>query len=299
MNLTQLRTLVTIAERGSLSAAARAMQISQPAVTKQVQRLEQELGTVLLKRGPQQEVAWSDAGEQVLAFSRATLDQLEALQQRLALLRAVREGALRVAASTIPGEYLVPGLLAAFHAQHPKVQIRSTIANTAEVTRRVLATEVDVGFVGAVEQATGLRVERLAGDEVVLAVPPAHAFAHRQAVTLEELSGQALLMREEGSGTRRSVERALAAARRALPPEEDVLTLGSTQAVLHAVEQGFGIGFVSARAAAQASAAGHVVAVRLEGVDLRRDLCVVYLPQVLTDPIVARFLALARLRFAE
>jgi DNA-binding transcriptional LysR family regulator len=299
VNLTQLRTLITIAERGSLSAAARALQISQPAVTKQVQRLEQELGAVLLERGPQQEATCTEAGEQVLSFARATLDQLETLQQRLALLKAVKEGTLRVAASTIPGEYLLPGLLAAFHTRHPKVRILSTIADTAEVTRRVLAAEVDLGLVGALDRATGLRVERLVGDEVVLAIPPAHAFAGRDVVSLEELSGQPLLMREEGSGTRRSVEKAIASAKRALPREQDVLTLGSTQAVLQAVGQGLGIGFVSAMAAAQAAAAGHVAVARLEALDLRRELCVVYLPQALTDPIVARFLALARLRFAE
>ena len=136
-------------------------------------------------------------------------------------------------------------------------------------------------------------------DEVVLAVPPHHPFAGRGHVAVEELRGQPLVLREEGSGTRRSVEGALATAGRALSEKNVVLTLGSTQAVLRAVEQGLGLGFVSARAAAQAQADGHLVCVRLDGVDLRRDLYLAYLPQRLADPVVAHFLAFTRSQFAQ
>jgi DNA-binding transcriptional LysR family regulator len=290
MNLQHLRTLLTIVEQGSLSQAARAMDISQPAVTKQVQRLEQELEAALLVRGPQQ---------QVVAFARETLTRFEALQEQLALLKTISRGNLALAASTIPGEYLLPGLLAAFRDHYPQTQVEVIIADTAEVARRVLADEADVGFVGAVVDRPGLRLERLVTDEVVLAVPPHHPFAGRGHVAVEELRGQPLVLREEGSGTRHSVEAALATAGRALSEKNVVLTLGSTQAVLRAVEQGLGLGFVSARAAAQAQADGHLVCVRLDGVDLRRDLYLAYLPQRLADPVVAHFLAFTRSQFAQ
>jgi len=299
MNLQHLRTLLTIVEEGSLSAAARAMGVSQPAVTKQVQRLEQELEAVLLVRGPQQQAALTPAGEQVVAFARETLAHFEALQEQLALLKTVARGNLAVAASTIPGEYLLPGLLAAFREEYPQTQVEVIIADTAEVARRVLADEADVGFVGAVVDRPELRLERLAADEVVLAVPPRHPFAGRGHVGVEELKGQPLVMREEGSGTRRSVEQALAAAGRALREKDVVLTLGSTQAVLQAVKQGLGLGFVSTRAAAQDQADGHVVCVRLDGVDLGRALYLAYLPRRLADPMVAQFLAFTRARFAQ
>ena len=297
MNLQHLRTLLTIVEQGSLSAAAHVMDISQPAVTKQVQRLEQEMEAALLVRGPQQQVALTPAGEQVLAFARDTLARFEALQERLALLKTVSQGKLAVAASTIPGEYLLPGLLAAFREQYPQTQVEVIIADTAEVARRVLADEAQVGFIGAVMDRPGLRLERLVADEVVLAVPPHHPFAERRQVAVEELHGQPLVMREEGSGTRRSVEGALAMAGRALSDKNIVLTLGSTQAVLQAVEQGLGLGFVSARAAARAHADGRLVCVRLDGVDLCRDLYLAYLPQRMADPMVAHFLAFTRSRY--
>jgi DNA-binding transcriptional LysR family regulator len=299
MNLEHLRTLVTIAEQGSLSAAARAMRISQPAVTKQVQRMEAEMGLALLVRGPKRQAELTPAGEQVLALARETLARFEALEGELAALRAVGHGVLTVAASTIPGEYLLPGMLAAFRARYPQVEIHMTISDTLDVATRVLADEADLGVIGSTVQRPGLRLERLASDEIVLAVPPDHPFAGREKVAVEELRGQPLILREEGSGTQRSVEAALAAAGASLPQENVVLTLGSTQAILQAVEQGAGSGFVSARAAAQARAAGLLACVRLAGVDLSRSLYLAYLPQRAGDPLVAHFLDFARAQFTS
>jgi DNA-binding transcriptional LysR family regulator len=297
MNLQQLRTLITIAEQGSLSAAARSLRISQPAVTKHVQRLEQELGAVLLVRGPLRQASFTPAGRQVLAFARETVERSVALCEQLALLKAVKPGSLALAASTIPGEYLLPGLLVAYRARYPEVQVRSSIADTDEVARQVQAQEADVGFIGAVPQAAGLRLERLVTDEIVLALPPGHPLAQRDPLTPDDLLGQPLILREEGSGTRRSVEKALASAGYRLRPEDVVLTLGSTQAILQAVRQGLGLGFVSARAAAPAQADGHLVCARVAGLNLQRELYLAYLPERLADPIVAHFLAFVRSHF--
>jgi DNA-binding transcriptional LysR family regulator len=299
MNLEQLRTLVAVVEHGSMSAAARALRISQPAVTKQMQRLEQELDVPLLVRGPRQRVSLTAAGEQVLAFAREFLAGLETLHQELALLKDMDRGSLTLAASTIPGEYLLPALLAAFRRQYPRIQAQLTITDTSDVARRVLSGEAGVGFVGAAVERPGLRLERLVGDEIVLAVPPDHPFAARKRVPFDALRGQPLIMREPGSGTRRSLEEALAAAGKSLPHEDVVLTLGSSQAVLQAVQQGLGLGFISARAATQRQAAGTLACVRLEGLDLTRDFYLAYLPSRLADSAVAAFLAFTRSQFAH
>lgn len=294
MDLEHLRTLVNIVEQGSLSAAARVRQISQPAVTKQVQRMEAELGLALLVRGPKRPAALTPAGERVVAFAQETLSRYEALEQALAAFKAVGRGVLTLAASTIPGEYLLPGLLAAFRTRYPQVEVQMTIADTADVVGRLLAEEADVGVIGSAVRRPGLRLERLVEDRIVLVVPPGHAFARRGAVAVAELRGQPLILREEGSGTRSSVEAALQAAGLRLPLEDVALTLGSTQAILRAVEQGLGLGFVSERASAQAQADGRLACVGLEGVDLRRSLYLAYLPQRAGDPVVAHFLDFVR-----
>ena len=294
MNIEHLRTLVSIAEHGSFSAAARAKRVSQPAITKQVQRMEADLGLSLLVRGSRRQLSLTAAGERVLGFARDTLTRYEALERELAVLQTIEQGTLALAASTIPGEYILPRLLAGFRGAYPQIQVQMTISDTGDVVDRLLADESDVGVIGSVVQRPGVCLERLVSDEVVLVVPADHAFAKRQTVALAELRGQPLILREEGSGTRRSVEAALAMAGAHLPQEPAALILGSTQAILRAVEQGFGVGFVSARAAAQAQTAGRLACVRLEGVDLHRDLYLAYVPQRAGDPLVAHFLAFAR-----
>jgi DNA-binding transcriptional LysR family regulator len=299
MNLDHLRTLVAIVEHGSLSGAARARRVSQPAITKQVQRMEAEIGLALLVRGPRRQLELTPAGERLLAISRETLARFEALEQELAGLKSMGHCQLLLAASTIPGEYLLPPLLAAFRAEYPHVEVQMTISDTADVATRLLADEADVGVIGSATRQPDLRLERLVSDEIVLAVPPDHPFAGRGSVAVEELRGQPLILREEGSGTRRSVEAALAQAGASLPRDNVVLNLGSTQAILQAVAQGLGLGFVSARASWQAQADGRLACVGLDDVDLRRGLYLAYLPQRAGDPLVTRFLDFVRSRLAE
>jgi DNA-binding transcriptional LysR family regulator len=161
-----------------------------------------------------------------------------------------------------------------------------------------MADEADVGVIGSAERRPGLRLERLLRDEVMLAAPPDHPFSERESVTWDEVQGQPLILREEGSGTQRSVEAALHAAGFQLPREQVVLVLGSTQSLLQAVSQGLGLGFVSALAAAPLQEVGRLSCVRLQGVDLTRDLYLAYLPERIADPVVARFLQFARTWFS-
>jgi DNA-binding transcriptional LysR family regulator len=148
MHLQHLRTLIAVAEEGSLSAAARALRISQPAVTKQIQRMESELGLTLLVRGPRRGAELTPAGERTLAFARETIANLLTLERELAAFKEIGRGTLVLAASTIPGEYLLPGALAAFRARYPRVKVVMSISDTDDVAARVMADEVDLGVIG-------------------------------------------------------------------------------------------------------------------------------------------------------
>jgi len=298
MNLEYLRTFVSIVENGSLTAAARARHISQPAVTKQVQRMESEFGLPLLVRGSRRQLELTPAGARVLDFARVTLASLETLERQLAALKTAGPGTVVLAASTIPGEHILPGLLAQFRQAHPEIEVRVTISDTGEVVEKLLEDAADIGIIGSVPDRPGLRLEQFVGDEIVLAVPPDHPFAGREAVSVEELRGQPLILRERGSGTRHSVESALEAAGQSLPPGAASFTLGSTQAILQAVTQGLGLGFVSARASAPLETDGHLACVRLSGVDLSRTLYLALLPGRAADPLLARFMDFAQAQVA-
>jgi DNA-binding transcriptional LysR family regulator len=296
MQFSYLRTFVTVIERGGFSAAARALGVSQPAVSQQVLRLEEELRVELLRRGRRGVVEITPFGEALLGFARATLKAYDALREELDRQRQVVAGDLRLAASTTPGEYVVPQLLADFRAQHPGVEARVTVGDTADVVRKVLSGECALGFIGAPVEQPCLTLERLAADKVVLAVYPGHPFVKRERVTWEEVLTQPLIIREEGSGTRHTVEQALAAQGKVLSPESVALTLGSTQAVVQAIRDRLGIGFVSRRAIARVPPAERLPTVVIEGLTFVRDLFVVYDAARVTSPLLQAFLAFARER---
>jgi len=294
MRWSYLRTFVEVVQRRSFSAAAQALGISQPAVSQQIQRLEEELGVKLLLRDGRGLVGLTASGQAVLDFACSTLAAYDALCAELRRLEEDIAGTLRLAASTTPGEYLVPQLLADFRAQHPGVEAQVTVSDTANVVRHVLAGECDLGFIGAPVERPGLVRERLAADEIVLAGYPGHPFAGRERVTWEEVLAQPLIMREEGSGTRRTVEQALAAQGKELPRENVALTLGSTHAVVQAIRDELGIGFVSAFAVTRVPPAERLPVVAIEGLTLTRDLFVVYDEARITTHLLREFVTFAR-----
>jgi DNA-binding transcriptional LysR family regulator len=296
MQFVHLRSFVTVVERGGFSAAAEALGISQPAVSQQIRRLEVELGVELLRRGRQGVAEITACGEVLLGFARTTLAAYDALLEELDRQRGTVAGELRLAASTTPGEYVVPQLLVDFRARYSEVEAWVIVGDSTDVVRQVQAGECNLGVIGAPVEQPGLVLERLVADEVVLAVYPGHSFAGQERVTWEEVLTQPLIMREKGSGTRHTVEQALAAQGKTLPPEKVALTLGSTQAVVQAVRDRLGIGFVSRRAIVRVPPAERLSTVVIEGLAFARDLYMIYDPARSNSPLLRAFLAFVRER---
>jgi DNA-binding transcriptional LysR family regulator len=214
--------------------------------------------------------------------------------QRLSHIKEEVSGELVIAASTTPGEFVLPQLLTDFKARYPQVEAQVAIADTGDVVEKVLARECDIGFIGAPIERPRLTLVPLIKDEIVLAVYPDHPFAGREAIRLGELQGQRLILREEGSGTRRSLEQLLAERGETLPENNVVLVLGSTHAVIEAIQAGLGIGFVSAFAVSRLQASGQLCTVPIDGFSLTRDLFVAYEEGQLSTRLRQEFLAFAR-----
>ena len=289
MDFAWMSALVAVARTGNMTAAAAELGISQPGLSRQIQRLEAAVGVSLLDR-ESRKVRLTPAGDRFRAFAETALEQREAVLRELHGQAAVLAGELRIGASSTPGEFLVPGLVAAFVDWHPAVRPEVFIADSAIVQDEVRAHRWDIGFVGARLNERGLDHNPVAQDEVVLAVPAGHPFAARGAVTLEELAGQPFLVREEGSGTAASVERALAQRGMHLPEHRTVMILGSTQAIVSAVEQGLGLGWVSSLDLVDRSRE-RVVPVRLAALPLRRFLFLVRDPRRTLPPAASAFVA--------
>src|SRR5579884_1373930 len=273
MDLAQLRLFAVVARRSSLTAAGEELGLSQPTVSRAVQRLERELGARLLHRRGRS-VALTPAGHRFLLWAESTLERYRSMREELAGPAEGLSGRLWIAASTTPGEFLVPGLVSSFTAVYRAVEAEVAIADSEEVRRRLSAGASEVGFVGSASEDERYRHEVIGEDEVVLVVPAGHRLAGRGRVGLRELDGERFVAREAGSGTRATFEAAL--ARRGLPPPrfEVAMTLGSTEAVLSAVQDGCGLGLVSSLALLR-RAPGRIAVVRIRELPLRRRLYLV------------------------
>ncbi|HEY4938802.1 MAG TPA: LysR family transcriptional regulator, partial [Actinomycetota bacterium] len=273
MNLDQLQTLLLLARCGSFTRAAAELHLSQPAVSRHIQKLERELGVTLLTRR-RGRVELSPAGERVRSYAEEVVGGHVRLLADLGEQPSRLAGELRIVASTTPGEFLVPGLVSAFTTSHPRVSPRIQIADSTEVVAQLRSRNADVGFSGVKLPGRDLVHRPIATDEIVLAVPPLHPFASRTSVELSELAGQPFLTRESGSGTQLSFLALLAEHGLEVPPYRSVMVLSNTAAIVSAVGNGYGIGFVSCLALRGRGPEGPV-AVRIAGLTLTRSLYLV------------------------
>ncbi|MFI5958143.1 LysR family transcriptional regulator [Cryptosporangium sp. NPDC051539] len=240
--------LLSVARLGSVGQAAREHGVSQPAASARLRQLERRLGIALLNRTPRGSTLTGE-GALVADWARTAIEAAEALAAGAGALREVHDGTLRVAASQTVAEYLLPGWLVAVRAAHPAIGVTLDAMNSADVARRVLAGEADLGFVEGPDVPAGLHAERVHSDRLTVIVAPGHPWSRRRGVTAAELAATSLVSREASSGTRRALESALLAAgvSEIAPP---LLELSSTTAIKHAVAAGSGPAVLSSLAIA-------------------------------------------------
>ena len=293
MNLDYLKTYLEVIKLGSFSEVAKKLSISQPAVSFQIQKLEQDLGVRLLDRG-QKTIILTEAGKRFRHFAESVTVARDCLQGELDQLREEVTGDLIIIASTIPGEFLLPARLSKFKALHPAVRVQMVISDSLSVVSAVREGAYDLGFCGIVPENGDLEVFRMAEDEIVLIVFPGHPFAERSEVSLEELEKEPFIFREETSGTQQSLRACLAKAGFDLRKWMPALVLDTTQAVVSAVETGAGIAFVSNLAIKKSLALGLIKQVRVNELKLTRAFYGVYRRERVVSRLLSEFIAFVR-----
>jgi DNA-binding transcriptional LysR family regulator len=274
-----------IFEEKSLTAAARRLRISQPAVSKQLAELENSLGVVLVDRLPRG-IQLTAAGEVLERHARRVFLAEEAAEAELAELLGLSSGRLAIGASTTVGSYLLPRVLGLFHAQHPRIALEVEISNTDAIHQAVLEGRVDVGLTEGFVASDSLEVDVFMRDEMVLIVPTRHPWASRASIEPTELTQYPLIARERGSGSRAIVEAAL--AERGLELQV-TLSLGSTEAVKNAVAEGLGVAIVSQLSVALDVEVGRLWSLAVLPAPIHRDLHRVRLRGRNPSPAVLEF----------
>ncbi len=290
MNLDYLKTYLEVIRLGSFSGVARKLSISQPAVSFQIQKLEQDLGVRLIDRS-KKAVTMTEAGKRLLRFAESVEEELGRLRHDIDQLREEVTGNLVVTASTIPGEFLLPSILSEFKALHPAIRAQVAITESLTVISGVRDGSYEVGFCGIAPEGQDLESFKTAEDEIVLIVFPGHPFTERREVSPAELEGEPLIFREETSGTQQSLQTLLSKSGLDLGKWVPNLLLGTTQAVVSTVEAKAGIAFVSNLAINKSLALDLVKVVKVEGLTLRRDFFCIYRKERIVSRLLEEFIA--------
>jgi LysR family transcriptional regulator, low CO2-responsive transcriptional regulator len=236
VTVTQLVAFLTVVRRGSVTAAAEELVVTQPSVSAAIGALERELGVTLMERSGRG-LRPTAAGKLYTPYASEVLGLLE--QGARAAREEGGDGrrSLRIGAVTTAGEHLVAPLLRTFREGHGDLDITLHVGNREDVFRRLLAREVDVAITGRLPEDAALHGRPFAPNEIVLVAAPGDPLARTRSVAVQELAGRPWLMREPGSGTRTLCEDWLAANE--LKPK--ILTLGSNGAIKSAVGLGLGL----------------------------------------------------------
>jgi DNA-binding transcriptional LysR family regulator len=213
----------------------------------------------------------------------------EEVRRVLGELEGLKRGTLRVSASSTPGLYWLPDILAGYARRYPAIQLTLQLGNSAEVVGHVLAGDADLGFVGITPAVPGLQIRPFAQDEIVLIAPSGHSLGRRTTYASNMLAGETLILREAGSGTRQLVEAHL--AQLALAPGR-VMEIEGSEGVKRAVGAGLGVGFVSRRALALEVAQGVLQVAEIPEMRIARPLSVLSRKDARPSAATLAFLAL-------
>lgn len=231
-------------ENKSFSQTAEEMHLTQPTVSFQIRSLEKNYGVRLLHRTTR-EFSLTTEGKLLNEYAKKIVELNRQAHKAMDEAKGLKRGELILGASTIPGEYILPARLKSFQRKFSQIKISLKIADTEEITKEVLEKKLDFGIVGSKVKHRDLIYDEFVKDEIVLVVPLEKKWKRLGNFTLEDLKKSPFLIREKGSGTRKTTLEAL--SKENIYPEDlkIIMELGSTEAIKSAVEAGIGISFVS------------------------------------------------------
>lgn len=268
LTLRHLEIFCSIARTESVTQAATALHLSQPAASMALAELERLLGGRLFDRLGRA-LRLNERGRVLLPRAAAVLAQVDEIEGQLRGQGGQLEGTLAIGASSTIANYLMPALVGRFGADHPGVRITMEVGNSATIVAKVADLSIDVGFVAGDCGHPDLENSRWRQDRLAVFAAPDHPLAQRKRICLRHLEEERWILREPGSGTRSTFERAVAGH---LDHFDVALELGQSEAVKHAVEEGWGVSCLSHYVIARELEAGHLVELATPFLDLRRNL---------------------------
>jgi DNA-binding transcriptional LysR family regulator len=267
----RLKVFRAVADHLNFHKAAEQLFLTQPAVTLQIKALENDLGVRLFDRSGGH-ISLTRQGSVLLGYANQVANLVLAAERELGTGDGKVSGELPLGVSTTIAQYVLPRLLRAFLEEYPSIQVSLHSGNTSRIVELLLDGKVSFGLIEGPARHQGIHTEPFMEDELVLITPPEFESEH---LSRSQFMASTLLMREQGSGSRRVVELALAKAGFKLKSFKKVMDLDSTEAIKSAVEAGLGIAFVSRWAIAKELELGALKVAQLGGLRVTRHFTLI------------------------
>lgn len=275
MNLKQLEAFVQVSESGSFSKAAKELFLTQPTISAHISSLEKELNVRLFIRNTK-EVSLSDDGKDLYRYAKQITDLEKAIEERFYMDSDDGKHFITIAASTIPAQYLLPKVLMCYRERYPKEQIKIMETDSSEVVTQVVDHMVDVGFTGTVLEKKHCKYIPFYKDELAVITPDTPEYRilkERNRDDIDWIKRKPLILREEGSGTRKEAEKQLKNAGISMEDLDIVASIANQETIKKSVKQGMGITVLSRLAAEDEDG---LLIFPIPGADEGRDINLVY-----------------------
>ena len=267
-----LNTFLTVARTHSFSIAAKELKTSQGTVSNHIAAIEEYFETELFKRSANG-VDLTDEGITLKETAEQILQQAQEAKAKISAAKHKLAGTIRITASTIPEEHIIPSLIAEFKKKHPDVRFKIKAEDSLSSLNSLQANNADFAAVGTIRGFEEKFDYTEVGEEhLVLVVACNHELANRKTVKLAETTKYPFISREETSGTRKEIEKLMETSAIPLSSLKTVFELGSTESVITAVSEGRGVSVISSIAAKKASAAGLVKIINIQEAKNARKL---------------------------
>lgn len=270
-----IRVFLTVVEKKSFSKAAKALFLTQPAVSFQIQMLEEYYGTRLFDR-VSRNIILTEAGHLLLKYANE-MSRLQAeLEKEMQDLTGSIKGKLKIGASTTIGEYIAPYILGAFKKMYPEVELSLEVSNSEDIEAAIHDTALDIGLVEGPPIGKDLESLPFLQDQLVLITSKDHPWSNLDSISVFELDKYPFISREKGSGTRMEMEQHLKKAGFSANNLNVIMELGSNSAIKAAVESGLGVAMISRWAVQDSVRAGVLAQVKLKEDEFERTFRIIY-----------------------
>lgn len=285
-----LRSFLAVARHRNMTRAAGELFLSQPAISRQIRQLEDQVGVLLFDRMGKS-LHLTEAGSRLAAEAGELLGRLERIAEVLRGYQKAGKGRLRIGASTTPGHYLLPAILGRFHRAHPGVEIQYAVKNSLGIEVSIVHNELDLGVVGGHLAREDLLMEHIAQDDIVCFCGPNHRLAKLRRVSVPTLCRETWVIREKGSATRELFERWFHAAGGKL---DKTIELNSPEGIKAMVMEGIGVSFLSIHAIRDECRRKQLRLLPVTGLRLTRPIFLVMHPDKHLSPDVVAIRELIR-----